>query len=192
MLKIYRLKFNEEFHSDFSEAMSNKYKDIASNKMSNFAWYSLEKILLKEYDYIITKEKIIFNEFNKPYILNDVLYFNISHSNDYVLIAISDSEVGVDIQSEIPLEKADLIIKRFDQKTNIEYINSIDKVDYFSKKWVGLEAYGKMNGNGLSFKGTFEFEDGFNYDYFIDGIRFYTCVINKNKEKGRVENYVLY
>lgn len=192
MLKIYCLKLDENFQSEFSEAMSNKYKDIASNKISKFAWYSLEKILKNEFYFEIKKDMIYYNEFNKPYILNSNLYFNISHSNNYVLIGISDSEVGVDIQKEVNIEKANLIIKRFNNNIYNEYDEVIDKCSYFTKKWVQMESYGKMLGTGIKFTG-FEIEE-YNLETFYDEEEqniYYLCCINKNKEKESVGYYVL-
>ena len=184
-----------KFHSDFSEAMSNKYKEEVSYKLSKFAWYSLEKILLKEFSFKIDNKMIEFNKFNKPYIVDSNLHFNISHSCNYVLIGISDCEIGVDIQSQIVEEKADLIIKRFDTKTILEYNETINKIEYFSRKWVQMEAYVKMNGTGLSFDCFKQpIEKEFNYEKIYDkedNLIYYTCVVNKNNEKGSVEFYVL-
>ena len=37
-------------------------------------------------------------EFGKPYISGDNIHYNISHSGDYVVCAVSNHEIGVDIQ----------------------------------------------------------------------------------------------
>ena len=51
----------------------------------------------------------------------DNLFFNISHSKDYVVLALSDEEVGIDIQEIKPL-KAN-VPKRFFTNTDNEYID---------------------------------------------------------------------
>ena len=194
MLRIYYLKLDDRFQSSFSEVMSKKYTDIPSKKISNFAWYTLENILLSDFNLKITDSSIYFSEYGKPYLKDNNLYFNISHCSPYILIGISDSEVGVDIEEEIKIEKADLIIKRFDNNIIKEYNEKENKVKYFTKTWVKAEAYGKMKGIGLRFDIEIPKDLKFNFEEFIDnesGIKYYICVVNKNKERERVEKYVL-
>lgn len=47
----------------------------------------------------------------KPYILHVPWHYNLSHSGDYVALAISDAPVGVDIQQKRTYK--DLLVKRF-------------------------------------------------------------------------------
>ena len=59
------------------------------------------KELLKESlkkDYNISDYEIIYNEYNKPYLKNEKIYFNISHSNGTIVLVISDKEIGVDVE----------------------------------------------------------------------------------------------
>ena len=60
---------------------------IIKNKLIDFA--------LKEER---VSSNIIKNEFGKPYLENNELFFNVSHTNDYVLFAISKDEIGVDVE----------------------------------------------------------------------------------------------
>ena len=48
----------------------------------------------------------------KPYFAKLRLYFNLSHSGDYCMCAVSDEEIGVDIQQQRPAEERKLA-KRF-------------------------------------------------------------------------------
>lgn len=196
MIKVYCLELDTTKKTEFSTLMSMKYKDTMANKLSNYAWYALEQILLKELGIVINKDMICYNENNKPYILNNDVYFNISHTDEYVLIGISDSEIGVDIESKIDIERANHIIKKFDNAVLREYNESDDKEAYFSSLWVLLEAKAKMLGIGLSFEfiKSFDLNDKLSVLYFYDKKRqkvYYYTAINKENEGIGGVSYVL-
>jgi len=79
----------------------------------------------------------------KPYLMGDNkahLYFNLSHSNDYLLIAIScDMDVGVDIEK---------IRAEFRYESLLEDI----ALRYFFYLWTRKEAFLKETGEGVSVK----------------------------------------
>ncbi len=101
----------------------------------------LEEVL-KKYN---IKSKIVKNEHGKPYLENNELYFNISHSGDYCVIVISDNEIGVDIQK---LSYKPKVAKRFYNKKEQEL--ATNEVE-FTKIWTIKEAYVKKLGIGLSY-----------------------------------------
>ncbi len=98
----------------------------------------------------ISEEEIRFftNTHGKPYAVNAECCFNISHSGDYVLCAVADKEIGVDIEKTRPVHKN--ASKRFATEPEQEYI-SLDPVNFF-KIWVLKEAYFKCIGTGLDSK----------------------------------------
>lgn len=101
----------------------------------------LEEVL-KKYN---VKSKVITNEYGKPYLEDNEIYFNISHSGDYTVIVIGDNEIGVDIQK---LSYRPKVIKRFynDKEKEIA-TNEIE----FTRIWAIKEAYVKKNGMGLAY-----------------------------------------
>lgn len=75
-------------------------------------------------------------------------YFNISHTDGLTVIAVSESEVGVDVEK---LRKADLrIAKRRFLKCEAEYIKSAKSDRRFFEVWTKKEAYLKYKGTGLA------------------------------------------
>ena len=101
----------------------------------------LKKILKKyhiEYD-------IFYNENRKPYIKNNPIFFNISHSGKYIVCVVSDKEIGVDIQEIVYKNKViDRICTVNEKKQAINPEN-------FTKMWVKKESYVKKLGIGLSY-----------------------------------------
>jgi len=94
-------------------------------------------------------QKMYIDENGKPTILAKYgLYFSISHSGNYVLVAISDHEVGVDIEK---LKDANLEIakKYFNDAENAMIFASDDPVISFYSIWTLKEAYLKAIGAGL-------------------------------------------
>lgn len=110
------------------------------------------KELLKESlkkDYNISDYEIIYNEYNKPYLKNEKIYFNISHSNSTIVLVISDKEIGVDV--EYFVYKESVVRKYFTNNEQNEILNSTNKVYDFTRIWVMKEAFVKMKGIGISY-----------------------------------------
>ena len=195
MIKLYCIKINDCNKSEFSDIMSSRYRETNSNIISNFAWYCLEDILFKEYHIKVTKEMILYNEFGKPYLKNNEVYFNISHCDRYVLIGISDYEIGVDIEPKVDINKANKLIQKFSLDVIEEYNQSDCKEEYFSKKWVLLEAYSKMLGTGISFDlmKTLKLSDEEIFTFYDkdNGKKYYCAAINNINEKIGEMEYVL-
>lgn len=92
------------------------------------------------------------NEFGKPYLEGNPLYFNISHSGEWVVGIISDHLVGIDVEE---IKKPDLgIAERFFTKAEYIGLSSIKdealRQKMFYMFWSCKESYIKMVGKGLT------------------------------------------
>lgn len=102
ILNINELNKEEIYFYFFNKLEISKQNFINSYKNKNDKLLKLGEIILLEYIfnlYDIRNKEILYDQFNKPYILNNEIYFNISHSKEFVAIIISfNNEVGIDIQ----------------------------------------------------------------------------------------------
>ncbi len=81
----------------------------------------------------------------------DGIYFNVSHSGEYVIGVVSDTPVGCDIEKmgKAPLEIAD----RYFYDSEKDYIMNHKDKDYaFWQMWTLKESYMKMTGEGMQLK----------------------------------------
>jgi 4'-phosphopantetheinyl transferase len=125
---------------------SNKYFHEKDKKLSIGVELLLNHVLgkLGVYDPIFGKDN-----YDKPYLKNhSQIYYNLSHSENYVACAVSDSPVGVDIEY-IDTFNWDLAKKCF-YGSEYEYIlNKNNSNNAFFELWVLKESYMKMTGLGF-------------------------------------------
>lgn len=94
-----------------------------------------------------------FGPHGKPEIVDFPMYFSLSHSGDYVLCAVSDREVGADIQKLQAAGFSKLASRFF---TEAEYqtlekcVDEAERQKLFFRLWTKKEAYGKLTGQGVA------------------------------------------
>lgn len=93
--------------------------------------------------------KYAYDENGKPYLTELDAYISLSHSGNFAVCAISEHEIGVDIQT---VRRADMrVAKRFFSETENEFIRGTsDKDRAFFEIWVKKEARVKLTGEGIS------------------------------------------
>jgi len=122
----------------------NKYLNKKDKFRSTLGEILLSK-LIDNYDSL----EFYTNKYGKPYIKNKNIFFNISHSFDYVICAISNKEIGVDIEK---VRNANIsVIKRFATKKEKTYILSSKEglMDRLFQIYTLKEAYFKCKGVNL-------------------------------------------
>src|SRR5262249_8152166 len=90
----------------------------------------------------------------KPYLEHPHdLYFNLSHSGQLALVAVSRSEVGVDLEKVRHLESLLDIARRHFSPTEFAVLEGATedaRLDLFYRCWTRKEAYIKAVGEGLA------------------------------------------
>lgn len=114
-------------------------------KQSLGAGLLLEEVLTS-YGIDVTTLRI--GEHGKPEV--DGLHFNLSHSDNRVACAVSDSPVGCDVEK---VRKAPMdVAKRYFSQSEKTYLEQFDGIKYdeaFFRLWTMKESYAKMTGEGI-------------------------------------------
>ena len=108
--------------------------------------------------------RIEYGEHGKPYLPDyPSIYYNISHSGDYVVLTTGDEEMGVDVLLRSRKVVSSLGSKVFFQGDEMEA--AMPAVEVFSIK----EAYVKLTGSGIGFEFDKIRLDTDNNSYVVDG-----------------------
>lgn len=88
----------------------------------------------------------------KPYLIDyPGINFSLSHSGNMAVLAISNSEVGIDVQERRGYQEK--VAKRFYHEREIAVIDAIsdpaEKANCFYQMWTAKEAYIKFTGKGM-------------------------------------------
>ncbi|RYE14589.1 MAG: 4'-phosphopantetheinyl transferase superfamily protein [Rickettsiales bacterium] len=116
----------------------------------------LRKIINYYTDIPISLIKFRYNEYGKAYIYKDIsfpFFFNLSHAHNKALIAINNTEVGVDVEYIKNLldiyELASVIFSEREYECFLDLSCHNDKLNYFYTIWTKKEAFLKALSIGL-------------------------------------------
>lgn len=136
---------------DYRKKKIDAYIPDTSKRLSLGAGIALNKALE---DIGITQYEVILNEHEKPYLKEyEDIFFNLSHSGNVAICAISDRELGADVQQLKTF--SDSLIKRAFDEREISYIESTykeasEKSRAYTKLWTIKESVMKYYSSGLS------------------------------------------
>lgn len=93
------------------------------------------------------------NKYGKPHVIGwrESLYFNVSHSGEWIVCAIDIRPVGIDVERIIPIDLQ--IAHQFFSKQECVQLMSMpaeQRLPYFFEIWTMKESYIKADGRGLS------------------------------------------
>ena len=96
--------------------------------------------------------EIIYGFWGKPCLTEPLLYFNLSHSKDYILYDIAHNyEIGIDLEyidKNLNINDIALTILSSQELAYLRSVKLKEKVDTFFKLWVCKEAFLKASGKG--------------------------------------------
>ncbi|MGJ7045268.1 4'-phosphopantetheinyl transferase family protein [Thermoanaerobacterium thermosulfurigenes] len=159
MVEVYAIKVTRDIEEDeYSKllAFASEEKRRRVNKIKKredavrtlladvmFRIILIEKFGLNNEDVVIYN-----NEYGKPFLKDKSIFFSISHSCQWVSVAVDRKNLGVDVEKirDVNLNVA----KRFFSRDEFEdMMRAPDKIDYFFTLWTLKESYVKTLGVGL-------------------------------------------
>jgi len=178
MIRIYAASINQPIHSEQYQQMLSYISEDQRLRMGKFRFESDKKRML--YGSVMSRyfvgekmekpgETVEFelNSFGKPYVKETpLIQFNVSHSGEWVVCAVGDHEIGVDIEQIKPIDTK--IAQKFFTQTEYQTITFTQeeaRLKAFYRLWTMKESYIKYIGQGLSIQlDSFEIvkvKDGF-------------------------------
>ena len=89
----------------------------------------------------------LYNEYGAPYLENGP-YFSISHCKQGIAVAVSETPIGIDIETIRPLNEG-LVRKTMNDVEQTHIFSSSHPETEFIRLWTQKEAYVKMQGTGI-------------------------------------------
>ncbi|MBP6428890.1 MAG: 4'-phosphopantetheinyl transferase superfamily protein [Bacteroidales bacterium] len=139
-------------HIDKAREMFGEDKTLSTPKqISSWAKQLLiQKVEEKGFEFNSKIEKTVEG---KPFFLfNQSLHFSISHTKEFIAIALSDKPIGIDIEKKRKYNKA--VVHRFFHPKEVELLEKTkdeeDQDILFTKIWTIKEAYVKCTGTGIA------------------------------------------
>ena len=127
-------------------------------------------VLNKYYDISIKNVNIERQERGKPYFADLPLFFSVSHSGGVVALAVSENEVGIDVEP----------MRDISRQVGIKYLGiDTDDKKILLREWIRRESYGKLTGEGFFHSGVTE--PIFQKEYHLKSgyNKYYLCVSSR-------------
>lgn len=129
----------------------NRFKRVQGAQRSLLGELLSRKIISQKVQIPVKEISFKKTEKGKPYLELHEVEFNLSHSGDWVVFAISQKEVGIDVEK---IKKINYrIAERFFSKDEFSVLNEKtgkEKQAYFFDLWTLKESYLKLIGTGLT------------------------------------------
>lgn len=158
ILNLYRRITHEEYNILLSIVSPEKYLRVTqfrnfSDAQLTLVADALARLIFQErWNISINDSEFEINKYGKPFLRNRPnCCFNVSHSGHYVVCAIRDKSVGVDVE-EIKFINLD-ITKRIFTDSELIYLyqhSIVERRRVFYRIWTMKEAYIKYIGKGFS------------------------------------------
>ncbi|MGB4655098.1 MAG: 4'-phosphopantetheinyl transferase family protein [Bacteroidales bacterium] len=171
---------------------------LPASSIKRLSDFTNSKVKIQSFVGEILARYAISEHFDVPYILSDFSFaargkpflsdyegynFNISHSKNWLACAVSDVNVGVDVEGIRKINSK--VADRFFTEREVRYLNTLngdERNEMFIRFWTIKESYLKAIGKGLALElNSFNIEPKGDDDFVLDN--------NKDAEKYSVFSY---
>lgn len=157
---IWEVDLNGSFPTDMIHHLSIEEQERAfkfrfekDRKRWTVSRVAMRKILSRYLAISAHEIKFDYTSFGKPYFTGSKIIFNLTHSGDKALLAVSlISDVGIDIEMKKDIDFKRLIPRFFSEAeaTAVMQSNDLQMSSSFYRVWTRKEAFIKAVGGGLS------------------------------------------
>lgn len=137
----------EAFGTNFEPKRIDRIQRSSNEKVKRNQILTGTLLLKALEDYGVTPGDIDYGSFEKPYIKGRKdLFFNVSHSGEYIIVAVSGSEIGADIQK--PSAYNENLVKKICSPKEREQRES-EIIKSFNRIWALKESFSKLKSDGI-------------------------------------------
>ncbi len=162
-MKLYATRFTQRLDFEIFQSLLScldknrrerilRYRNWEDSHRAVLADCLVRSIIFEETG--LRNEDMVFttNDFHKPELANyDDFYFNLSHSGNFIICAIDQSPIGVDIEK---IEDIDMLVSEIclspEEREHLEDLKKPERLPFFYTLWTLKESYIKALGTGMS------------------------------------------
>ena len=185
-IKLCALNISEIITSDIFYSLNNKASLITGEKINRYRLKKdkkrtlygelLIRYMIMKTQHVANKEiEIAIGQSGKPYCKSHPnIYFNISHSGEWVVCVMCDNQVGADIEKigKVNWKIAERFFTEREQKRL--FLSTDNREELFYKLWTLKESYMKYTGKGMVIS-----LHSFDCDFVFDKISLYHSLNNQ-------------
>ena len=136
------------FLPKYRRAKIRNYRFQKDRRLSVLTWVLL-RYSLSAFGCTDFEDKIGFSKYGKPFLVESKdIYFNLSHSNTVAFCAVSNTEIGCDVECPSSIDWEE-ISRAFFYQSEYNYLINTGGEEGFFKIWTLKESFTKLIGRGL-------------------------------------------
>jgi 4'-phosphopantetheinyl transferase len=148
---IAKTDFSDAYLTEVEKGKRNRFIQQADKDRFTLGRYLIRSILPNYIPDLTPLFELLFIQTNKPYLQDTDVNFNLAHSGELVLLAVSNKPIGIDVEHIKPIKDMTDVMKVCFNEQEIHSINSSPNPQFrFYEFWTRKEAILKATGQGIA------------------------------------------
>lgn len=148
---IAKTNFSDAYLTEVEKVKCNRFIQQADKDRFTLGRYLIRSILPKYIPDLPPLFELSVTESNKLYLPNTEVQFNLAHSGEMVVLAVSNKPIGIDIEHIKPIKDMTDVMQVCFNEQEIHSINSSPNPQFrFYEFWTRKEAILKATGEGIA------------------------------------------